>query len=562
MGLSLSKLKINTRLLLLIIVIAIGICAVLYLSANSIQTSVTAANNDQTRLVVETAHSNIEAIIKLMKSGEITEEKAQEEALKIVKALRYDSDQYFWINDLKGKMLMHPTQPNMIGTDILGIKDARGDNFFASMNDIAKKKGEGFHQYYWPPDSTAKPKVSYVKVIPEWNWVIGSGVFVDDVDEQIWSIEKKLGMTAGVVLLLTILIASLIGRSISYPIRAITDSMQRLASGELDIEIGMKDQKNEIGDMARAVVVFQDNAKQVEHMKAEQAETERRAAVEKKQVMEKLAGDFEASVGQIVSVVASASTELQSNAQNLSEMADQTSRQSSTVAAATEEASASVQTVASAAEELSASIGEINRQVEESARVAQDAVAKVKDTNATVSTLSEAAAQIGDVVKLIQDIAAQTNLLALNATIEAARAGEAGKGFAVVASEVKNLANQTGNATEEISRKIATVQSVSTEAANAIHAIGSTIEHISEITNIIANAIQQQTAATREISNNVQQASAGTSEVSSNIVNVTHAATESRGAANEVLQASGELSRQAERLRGEIGAFLSKVRQG
>ena len=176
---------------------------------------------------------------------------------------------------------------------------------------------------------------------------------------------------------------------------------------------------------------------------------------------------------------------------------------------------------------MTASIGEIDRQVGESTRIAHEAVDQVTRTNATVSTLSEAATQIGDVVKLIQDIAEQTNLLALNATIEAARAGEAGKGFAVVASEVKNLANQTGRATEEISNKISTVQNVSIEAANAIRTIGTTIESINNISGIISDAVKQQTSATKEISSNVQQVYAGTSEVSSSIVKVTGAASES-----------------------------------
>jgi len=231
------------------------------------------------------------------------------------------------------------------------------------------------------------------------------------------------------------------------------------------------------------------------------------------------------------------------------------------VASAAEEASASVQTIASAAEELSSSITEISRQITRSGEVAQSAVGETVRSNDIARHLVEGSQKIGSIVAMINDISSQTNLLALNATIEAARAGEAGKGFAVVASEVKNLATQTGRATEEISKKIVTVQSVSNEAVTAIRGIGSTIEQISEITGVISNAMQQQTAATGEISTNVQQASAGTSEVSSSIVTVTHAATESRNAANEVLQASGELSRQSEKLRTEIQNFLIKVRR-
>jgi methyl-accepting chemotaxis protein len=343
---------------------------------------------------------------------------------------------------------------------------------------------------------------------------------------------------------------------------AIIKAMAHVAADDLTITIPYLDKRDSFGRNARLLDCFKMISVQLNKAQAEEEEQKKRAAEQKKKDMNKLVDDFNQSVGETVSVVSAASTALRTSAKNLSGMADQTSRQSTAVAAATEESSTNVQTVASAAEELSASIGEINRQVEESTRVAVSAVEEVKRTNITVSTLSEAATQIGDVVKLIQNIASQTNLLALNATIEAARAGEAGKGFAVVASEVKNLANQTGIATEEISKKISVVQSVSVEAANAIKAIGATIEHISEITETIAKAIQQQTAATREISNNVQQASAGNSEIANSIVKVTQTATESRGAAEEVLHASDELSQQSEHLREGIRSFLERVRQG
>lgn len=230
------------------------------------------------------------------------------------------------------------------------------------------------------------------------------------------------------------------------------------------------------------------------------------------------------------------------------------------MASATEEASASVQTVASASEELTASISEINRQVIESARISQNAVTEVKRTDTTVTTMADAASQIGDVVRLIQEIAEQTNLLALNATIEAARAGDAGKGFAVVASEVKSLANQTARATEEISKKIVMVQSASSEVVSAIRAIGSTIEQINEISKDISQAVQQQASATQEISNNVMQASEGTSQVSSSIVDVTKAATQSQKSANEVLSSAADLSKQSAILRQEIQTFLGNIR--
>jgi len=556
-----SNLKISKRIFVINVIAALGMIAIASIGIQSLDISLTNDRNEQTRRIVEVADSLVRSYVERAKTNEMSLEDAQKAALKEVSTLRYDGSNYVWINDFDGKMLAHPIT-KLVGTDVLNMKDANGAPLFIDMNEIAKTKGSGRYAYYWPPDKSAQPKISYVIGIKDWSWVIGSGVFVDDVEKEVWKVGKKIGWISAFIIMLAIAVAVLIGRGISNPILSLNTSMKRLAEGDLDIEIGMENRRDEIGGMANTVRVFQENARQVEKLKAEQADMEKRAALEKKQAMEKMANAFEQSVGQIVNAVASAATQLQSNAKNLSEIADQTNRQASTVAAATEEASSSVQTVASAAEELSASIGEINRQVLESTRVTGDAVQEVKRTNETVATLAEAAAQIGTVVKLIQDIAEQTNLLALNATIEAARAGDAGKGFAVVASEVKNLANQTARATEEISNKIVTVQTVSTDSVSAIRGIGTTIEKISEITSVIAEAIKQQEMATKEISNNVQQASAGTNEVASNIVNVTHAASESQGASSEVLQASAELSRQSENLRKEIQTFLATVRQG
>jgi methyl-accepting chemotaxis protein len=562
MGSWLSNLKIIIRINLLILIASLGLLSIVIVSWNSIENSLTEGRNEQTRRLVEVAYSSIESYIRRAKAGELTVEDAQKRALATILNLHYDGNEYFWVNDYDGKMLSHPTE-KLVNTNVLGIHDAHGSQIFVDMIDIARNKGEGRYRYYWPADASAQPKISYVKALPEWNWMIGSGVFTADIQKEVTGVLIHLAIVSGIVFLISLLFATLIGHSIASPVQCLTNNMKEMVNGNLDVDLCTSlERKDEVGEMGRAVMVFRENAIQVKKLKEEQIENERRMIEEKKRTMNEMADKFEETIGHIVSVVASAATELQANARNLSEVSDQTSRQSSTVAAATEEASASVQTVASAAEELSASIGEINRQINESSRIAKNAVEEVKRTDATVSTLSEAATQIGDVVKLIQDIAEQTNLLALNATIEAARAGEAGKGFAVVASEVKNLANQTGRATEEISKKIVTVQGVSNESVNAIRGIGTTIEQINDITNVITNAMQQQTQATQEISNNVQQASAGTSEVSSSIVNVTHAATESRNAAEEVMQASSELAKQAERLRSEITSFLAKVRAG
>ncbi len=269
---------------------------------------------------------------------------------------------------------------------------------------------------------------------------------------------------------------------------------------------------------------------------------------------------FEQTIKGMVEIVASAATQLQSTARTMEGTANSTSQRATVVASAAEDASANVQTVAAAAEELSASIAEISCQVSQSTDTANGAVAEAEKTNDQVQGLAEAAQKIGEVVSLINDIASQTNLLALNATIEAARAGEAGKGFAVVASEVKNLANQTAKATEEISAQITGIQNATQDAVHAIQGIGSTIGEISESSSAIAAAVEEQGAATQEIARNVEQASSGTTEVTTNINEVTQQATETGNAASQVLEAAGELASQAEKLSTEVSSFLHTIR--
>ncbi len=349
---------------------------------------------------------------------------------------------------------------------------------------------------------------------------------------------------------------------ISRPIRALSAAMERLAAGDDAVEVQGHDRKDEIGPMARTVLVFKENAAAKRRMESQQAEQKARAEAERHALMNGMAEQFEASVKTVVAQVSSAVTQVQGNARELSAMADQSKAQAVAVAAATQQASANVQTVATAAEEMSSTIAEISRQVNRSAEVAGHAVGRAQGTNQSIQALAVQAGAIGDVVKLITDIASQTNLLALNATIEAARAGEAGKGFAVVASEVKNLANQTAKATDEIAAQIGGMQQATGEAVQAIAEISDTITQINEIATTIAAAMEEQDAATKEIARNVQQAAHGTEEVSSNISGVEQAAQGTGRAASELSDAADGLAEQATVLSDEVDRFIAQVRVG
>lgn len=357
-----------------------------------------------------------------------------------------------------------------------------------------------------------------------------------------------------------ILSGFLLARNLSLPIRRLTATMERLALGETDVEIPDSRRYDEIGTMARAVLVFKDNAVAKARLEAEAKEMEGRAAVERQRLMNDLATQFEANVGQVIMILSDQIGQMESVAQNMSVVAEQTHRQSTTAATAAEQTSANTGIAAQATEEMAASILEIGHQVTRSNQIATQAVEEAHATTASVRGLTAAAECIGEVVKLIRNIASQTNLLALNATIEAARAGEAGKGFAVVAQEVKMLANQTSKATEEISAQIAAVQAATQSTVAAIEGIGDTIVTIKDIASTIAAAIEEQHVTTDEIIRNVRQAATGTKEVSDNLVQVNLASTQTSAAATQVLDTSGALSDQASTLKYEVQSFLSSIR--
>jgi methyl-accepting chemotaxis protein len=555
--------RIATRLALVVLVAMLGMLAIGGISANETRNTLLEDRRVKTRHVVEAAYGVIAFYGEQAKAGTMTEEVAKATAMTVLRSLRYDEKEYFWINDMTPRMLMHPINAKLEEKPSIGdMADPNGKLLFIEMVDVVKAKGAGFVDYLWPQPGADQPvpKTSYVKGYEPWGWIIGSGIYLDDVDAIFLDMMLIQGAVIGLIMLLTIIASFLIARSISRPIAGLTNSMMRLADGDKSITVENADNRSEVGALARALNVFKDNALEMDRLAGERTAQEERAAAEKRQAMLNLAATFESSVSQVVSQVSSASVELQSSAESMAGNTEQTTGQAGLVASASEQAFSNVQSVAAATEELSASISEISQQVSQSTNIASKAVQEARQTDKTINGLAEASQRIGDVANLIRDIANQTNLLALNATIEAARAGDAGKGFAVVASEVKNLANQTAQATEEITGQIAGIQGATAEAVQAIRVITTTITEIDQIASAIAAAVEQQGAATREISRSVQQAADGTRDVSQNIAGVSDALNESGRLAEGLLGAASDLSRQADAMRGEISRFLDHIR--
>ena len=370
---------------------------------------------------------------------------------------------------------------------------------------------------------------------------------------------KLIILIAAIATILCVSLSSLMTRNaITKPLGKVMAALKALADGNTDVEVEIKS-RDEIGKLGEAFTVFRDKTIQNQRLEAEQAkkreEDERRA-----KTVEEMISEFDTTAKESLGGVSASAEQMKSSALSMTSIADEASQRSSSVAAASEEATVNVQTVATATEELSASVEEISRQVAQSAQMANAAVESANATNAKVEGLAEASQKIGEVVDLINDIAAQTNLLALNATIEASRAGEAGKGFAVVASEVKSLATQTAKATEEIGAQIASIQAETQDAVGAIQEIGKSIGEISDTATAIASAVEEQGAATREIAENVQQAAAGTQDVSSNITEVSRGAQETGSSAQQVLGAAEQLGTQSDELQAAVSSFLDRVK--
>jgi methyl-accepting chemotaxis protein len=375
------------------------------------------------------------------------------------------------------------------------------------------------------------------------------------------SLRNLLITAAALVLVIAIVLACLwvVSTRITQPLLRLSKVTKQLAGNDTTVEIPDSGRDDELGMMASALAHFRTSLIETSRLRSGQAGLQAEKE-ERQRVVTAAIGTFEKTISGIVHAVSMAATELERAASSLTHTATTTQQLANSVTASSGLASTNVQSVALATDEMTASIHEISRQVEDSSRIAEDAVQQANRADASITELSQAAARIGDVVKLITAIAEQTNLLALNATIEAARAGEAGRGFAVVAQEVKALAAQTAKATDEIGTQISGMQTATQQSVTAMKEIGGTITRISGISSAIAAAIEEQSAAVKDIAQNIQHAAQGAAQVSANILNVNKGAGETDSASGQVLSSAQALAGESARLKLEVDRFLATVR--
>ena len=556
----LKNVSISVRLLLIVGLAVAGFVAIAVSALTNLRSNLLEDRQQQTRALVESAVSFVDAYHRRSQADELTEEQAQEQALAGLNAMRYGQDDYFFVIDDQPTMVMHATTPALNGSDLSQSADPNGVLLFVEMVDRADGGG-GFVPYQWArPDSDVPvDKISYVAPFDPWGWIIGTGIYVDDVDVVFWNNAATMGGLAAAIALLIGATSIMIARGISIPIERITQAMGRLADGDKTIAVGYTENRDQIGGMARAVEVFKRAMLRNDELTA-QATKEQEARNARAERVNTLTAAFDEEVRQQVAAVARSVDEMRGTAGSLAATAEQTSSQATAVAVASEQASSNVQMVATATEELGSSVHEISRQVQQQKALADEARDAADQTREHVRTLAGRTEAIGDVVDLITSIAEQTNLLALNATIEAARAGEAGKGFAIVAAEVNSLADQTGKATEQIGNQIKAVQEQTGMTATAMGAVTERIEGMAEISATIASAVEEQNAATQEIGRNITEAAQGVEQVTSNIGGVSQAA-ERTGKASGIVSANTDaMSSRQEELDVVIHRFLDDVR--
>jgi len=533
-------------------------------SATSKRETMVEGYRNSIQAVVQTSLSIMKSYDARAAKGEFSREEAQTLAKGALRALRFFGNEYMFGYDFDGTNMFHGVRADLEGTRKLAdFKDSNGVLVIRGLIDAARS-GDGTLIYNFPKAGGTEPmpKLAYAAIYEPWGWMIGTGVYIDDVDAAFRAtLIQTLLVTLAAALLLGLFGFRLVSR-IGKGLDGIAHATDRIAKGDLAAQVAGADRADEVGALARSVETLRLSAIEAEDLRRRHAALEREAEEGRRATMRRLADEFESTVGGLVHSVAESAGQLTHTSGEMSRGAEQTTRLMDGAARAAGTTSGNVQAVAGATEELAASIREIAQQIAESTTGSARAVEDVRRTYALIEQLDGVARRTVEVVDLIRSIAEQTNLLALNATIEAARAGEAGKGFAVVASEVKNLANQTAKATDDVQAQIAAMTDATSSVVEAMRGVGGAIETVNNVASSISAAIEEQGAATRDISQNVNEAAQGVSSVSDSLNLVCSHATATGQASAEVAAAARAVGERADRMLGEVSAFVARIRQG
>ncbi|PWC34435.1 hypothetical protein TSO352_17585 [Azospirillum sp. TSO35-2] len=533
-------------------------------SATSKRATMVEGYQHSIQAVVQTSLSILKSYDERAAKGEFSQDEAQTRAKATLRALRFFGSEYMFAYTFDGTNMFHGVRPDLEGTRKLAdFKDSNGVMVIRELLNTARS-GDGFLIYNFPKASGGEPmpKLAHAAIYEPWGWMIGTGVYIDDVDAAFRAtLLNTLAVTLTAALLLGLFGFRLVSR-ITAGLDGIGRATDRIAKGDLATEVQGAERRDEVGGLARSVEMLRRTAMEADALRRRQTAMEAEAEQERRAAMARFADEFENSVGALVRSVAESAGQLTQTSGAMSAGAEQTTRLMDGAAQAAGNTSGNVQAVAGATEQLAASIREIAQQVAESTSGSARAVEDVRRTYQLIEQLDGVARRTVEVVDLIRSIAAQTNLLALNATIEAARAGEAGKGFAVVAQEVKSLANQTAKATDDVQAQIAAMTDATSSVVEAMRGVGGAIETVNSVASSISAAIEEQGAATRDISQNVNEAAQGVTSVSNSLTLVCSHATATGQASTEVAAAARKVGERADRMLSEVSAFVARIRQG